>query len=59
MDGSSKFVRGDAIAGILITVINIIGGLVVGMVQNGLSFEQALKVFTLLTVGDWLLKFLL
>ncbi len=54
MDGSSKFVRGDAIASILITVINIIGGLVVGMVQNGLSFEQALKVFTLLTVGEGL-----
>lgn len=56
MDGSSKFVRGDAIAGILITVINILGGLVVGMVQNGLSFEQALKVFTLLTVGDGLVS---
>jgi flagellar biosynthesis protein FlhA len=56
MDGSSKFVRGDAIAGILITVINIIGGLVVGMVQNSLSFEQALKVFTLLTVGDGLVS---
>ncbi|MFI5390950.1 MAG: flagellar biosynthesis protein FlhA [Bacteriovoracales bacterium] len=56
MDGSSKFVRGDAIASILITVINIIGGLVVGMVQNSLSFEQALKVFTLLTVGDGLVS---
>ena len=56
MDGSSKFVRGDAIAGILITVINILGGLVVGMVQNNLSFEQALKVFTLLTVGDGLVS---
>ncbi len=56
MDGSSKFVRGDAIAGILITVINILGGLVVGMVQNDLSFEQALKLFTLLTVGDGLVS---
>ena len=56
MDGSSKFVRGDAIAGILITVINILGGLVVGMVQNNLSFEQALKLFTLLTVGDGLVS---
>jgi flagellar biosynthesis protein FlhA len=56
MDGSSKFVRGDAIAGILITIINILGGLVVGMVQNNMSFEQALKVFTLLTVGDGLVS---
>lgn len=56
MDGSSKFVRGDAIAGILITIINILGGLVVGMVQNDLGFEQALKLFTLLTVGDGLVS---
>ncbi len=56
MDGSSKFVRGDAIAGILITVINIIGGLIVGMIQNNMSFEHALKVFTLLTVGDGLVS---
>ena len=56
MDGSSKFVRGDAIAGILITIINIVGGLIVGMVQHNLGFEQALKLFTLLTVGDGLVS---
>ncbi len=56
MDGASKFVRGDAIAGILITVINIIGGIIVGVWQNGLSFDQASKLFTLLTVGDGLVS---
>lgn len=55
MDGSSKFVRGDAIAGILITVINIIGGIIIGMVQNDMDFSQASTVFTLLTVGDGLI----
>jgi flagellar biosynthesis protein FlhA len=54
MDGASKFVRGDAIAGIMITAINIIGGIIVGMAQNDLSFSQATEVFTLLTVGDGL-----
>ena len=54
MDGASKFVRGDAIAGILITVINVIGGIVVGMVQGGLDFSGAAETFTLLTVGDGL-----
>lgn len=54
MDGSSKFVRGDAIAGILITIINIIGGIIIGMVQNDMSFADASTVFTLLTVGDGL-----
>jgi len=56
MDGASKFVRGDAIAGILITVINIIGGLTIGMLQNGMSFGDALKIYTLLTVGDGLVS---
>lgn len=54
MDGASKFVRGDAIAGILITVINIIGGIIIGMAQNGMDFATATQVFTLLTVGDGL-----
>jgi flagellar biosynthesis protein FlhA len=55
MDGASKFVRGDAIAGILITVINIIGGIIVGVVQGGMSFADAAQTFTLLTVGDGLI----
>ena len=55
MDGASKFVRGDAIAGILITVINIIGGIIIGMAQNGMDFSTATQVFTLLTVGDGLI----
>ncbi|MBD3169301.1 MAG: flagellar biosynthesis protein FlhA [candidate division Zixibacteria bacterium] len=56
MDGASKFVRGDAIAGILITVINIIGGLVIGMVQLGMGINEALQTYTLLTVGDGLVS---
>ena len=56
MDGASKFVRGDAIAGILIAFINIIGGIIVGMVQNGMDFEQATQIFTLLTIGDGLIS---
>ncbi len=55
MDGASKFVRGDAIAGILITIINIIGGIIVGVAQNDMSFADASKTFTLLTVGDGLI----
>lgn len=55
MDGASKFVRGDAIAGILITVINIIGGIIVGVAQNDMSFSDATRTFTLLTVGDGLI----
>jgi flagellar biosynthesis protein FlhA len=54
MDGASKFVRGDAIAGLLIMVINIIGGLVVGMLQHGLDFSTAGKTYTLLAIGDGL-----
>jgi flagellar biosynthesis protein FlhA len=54
MDGASKFVRGDAVAGILILFINVIGGLGVGMSQHGLSFEQAMHNYTLLTIGDGL-----
>jgi len=54
MDGASKFVRGDAVAGIFILVINILGGLVVGMVQHDLDFATAAKYYTLLTIGDGL-----
>lgn len=52
MDGASKFVRGDAIAGILILVINVIGGLIIGMAQHGLSAAQAADSYILLAVGD-------
>ncbi|MBP5297212.1 MAG: flagellar biosynthesis protein FlhA [Bacteriovoracaceae bacterium] len=54
MDGASKFVRGDAIAGILIVLINIIGGIIVGVMQNNMSLADAARTFTLLTVGDGL-----
>ena len=56
MDGASKFVRGDAIAGLLITFINIVAGMVIGMMQQGLSFEEAGNYYTLLTVGDGLVS---
>jgi flagellar biosynthesis protein FlhA len=56
MDGASKFVRGDAIAGIVITLINIIGGLCIGMLINGMPFMQAVEVFTTLTIGDGLVS---
>ncbi|QTL38607.1 flagellar biosynthesis protein FlhA [Xenorhabdus budapestensis] len=54
MDGASKFVRGDAIAGLMILVINIVGGLIVGVVQHGLSLDDAAEAYTLLTIGDGL-----
>lgn len=54
MDGASKFVRGDAVAGIMILVINIIGGLIVGMIQHELEFQEALQKYILLTIGDGL-----
>jgi flagellar biosynthesis protein FlhA len=56
MDGASKFVRGDAIAGLLITFINVIGGIIIGMGQMGLSFSEAGQAYTLLTVGDGLVS---
>ena len=56
MDGASKFVRGDAIAGLLIVVINIAGGLFVGIFQHGMPAGQALEVFTKLTIGDGLVS---
>ncbi len=54
MDGASKFVRGDAIAGILILFINILGGFIIGTVQHGLSFAEAAQNYALLTIGDGL-----
>ena len=56
MDGASKFVKGDAIAGIIITVINIVGGLIIGMWQQHMDFMDALSTFTRLTVGDGLVS---
>jgi flagellar biosynthesis protein FlhA len=54
MDGASKFVRGDAIAGLLVVFINVIGGMIIGIVQQGLSFADAAHSYTILTVGDGL-----
>src|SRR5690349_21273716 len=54
MDGASKFVRGDAIAGLLVVFINVIGGMIIGIAQQGLSFAEAGRTYTLLTVGDGL-----
>ncbi len=54
MDGASKFVRGDAVAALLITFINVIGGIIIGVAQQGLSFGDAAKSYTLLTIGDGL-----
>jgi flagellar biosynthesis protein FlhA len=54
MDGASKFVRGDAIAGLLVVLINVIGGMIIGILQQNLSFADAARTYTLLTVGDGL-----
>ncbi|GIX47068.1 MAG: flagellar biosynthesis protein FlhA [Candidatus Tectimicrobiota bacterium] len=54
MDGASKFVRGDAIAGILITLVNVLGGIVIGVAQQGMGLQEALQSYTILTVGDGL-----
>ncbi|MDP6443014.1 MAG: flagellar biosynthesis protein FlhA [Pirellulaceae bacterium] len=56
MDGASKFVRGDAIAGIVITLVNIVGGLVIGIFQDGLPVLQAISLYTKLTIGDGLVS---
>jgi len=56
MDGASKFVRGDAIAGVIITLINILGGLAIGVFQNGMTFSRAAQNYTLMTVGDGLVS---
>jgi flagellar biosynthesis protein FlhA len=54
MDGASKFVRGDAIAGIIITIVNVVGGLLIGVFQRGLDLQTAAKTYTMLTIGDGL-----
>jgi len=54
MDGASKFVKGDAIAGLVIIVINIVGGIAIGMVQHGMGIDEAVNTYTLLTIGDGL-----
>ncbi|MCH7871343.1 MAG: flagellar biosynthesis protein FlhA [Planctomycetes bacterium] len=54
MDGASKFVRGDAIAGLVITFVNVLGGLYVGMVEDGMGLAESLKMYTTLTIGDGL-----
>ncbi|KQT45362.1 flagellar biosynthesis protein FlhA [Methylobacterium sp. Leaf456] len=54
MDGASKFVRGDAVAALLITGINVVGGIIIGVAQQGLGFAEAAKTYTLLTIGDGL-----
>src|SRR6201996_5461819 len=56
MDGASKFVRGDAIAGLMIVGINIVGGIIIGVAQHGVSFSDASQTYTLLTVGDGLVS---
>ena len=56
MDGASKFVRGDAVAGLLITFINIVGGMIIGVAQQGLTFSEAGNTYTLLTIGDGLVS---
>ena len=56
MDGASKFVRGDAVAGVLITIINIVGGIAIGIFQKGLSVTDSLEKFTLLSIGDGLVS---
>src|SRR3546814_5955914 len=56
MDGASKFVKGDAIAGIIITIINLFGGFIVGVMQNGLSLGESIETYSLLTVGDGLVS---
>jgi flagellar biosynthesis protein FlhA len=56
MDGASKFVRGDAIAGLMIVAINVVGGIIIAVAQKGMSFSDATQTFTLLTVGDGLVS---
>jgi len=56
MDGASKFVRGDAIAGLIITVINIVGGFAIGAFENGWTFQESISIFTMLTIGDGLVS---
>lgn len=56
MDGAMKFVKGDAIAGLIIIVVNLLGGIAIGMSQHGLSAGDALSIYALLTIGDGLIS---
>ncbi len=56
MDGAAKFVRGDAVAGLLITFVNVIGGIIIGTISHGLSLQEAASTYTLLTIGDGLVS---
>ncbi len=56
MDGANKFVKGDAVAGLVITAVNIVGGIVIGVAQNGLSLSEAAETYTILTIGDGLVS---
>ena len=56
MDGASKFVKGDAVAGIIITVINVLGGIIIGITQMGMSAGEAASRFVILTIGDGLVS---
>ncbi len=56
MDGASKFVKGDAIAGVLITIVNLVGGFIIGVLQQGMAFSDAVQTFSTLTVGDGLVS---
>ena len=56
MDGAAKFVRGDAVAGLIITLINVVGGIIIGVAQNGMSLADASEAYTMLTVGDGLVS---
>ncbi|RMG97046.1 MAG: flagellar biosynthesis protein FlhA [Deltaproteobacteria bacterium] len=56
MDGANKFVKGDAVAGLIITAVNIVGGIVIGVAQNGLSMAEAAQTYTILTIGDGLVS---
>lgn len=56
MDGASKFVRGDAIAGLLITVINLVAGMIIGVVEKDMAFSEAVRTYTILTIGDGLVS---
>src|SRR6185295_17569461 len=56
MDGATKFVRGDAIAGLIITIVNILGGLIIGVALDGRSIMDALQIYTRLTIGDGLVS---
>ncbi len=56
MDGASKFIRGDAVAGIIITIINILGGIAIGVFQEGMTFRESAQIYTVLTIGDGLVS---